>query len=94
MNPTVQMIVRRAVAACSSNRITTPIQRDVRSQLSAPRVAKQVRSHGDMMSGGYCIMVGVFLGLLYHRFKPPAKTLDEIWMEISPSEEGSSENMD
>ncbi|CAN6249285.1 unnamed protein product [Urochloa humidicola] len=93
MNPMVRSIVQRAVAGCS-RRITTNIQPEVRTQLSARRDARQVCSKVDsIMSGGGNIVLGVLLGLLYHQFKAPPKTADEIWMEIISSKGGSQENM-
>ncbi|CAN6200912.1 unnamed protein product [Urochloa humidicola] len=94
MNPMVRSIVQRAVAGCSRRRITTHIQPDVRTQLSALRDARQVCSKDDgIMSSEVSIVLGVFLGLLYHQFKAPPKTADEIWMEIISSKGSSQENM-
>ena len=89
MNSMTRSMVQRAVAAaCSRRGISTRMQRGARAQLRAPRDEarqKVCHQHAGEMSLGSSIRLGVLVGMLYHLFKPPEKTCNEIWMEICSS---------
>ncbi|CAL5049063.1 unnamed protein product [Urochloa decumbens] len=97
MHPLLRTVARRAALAATRRRgDTRAIQPEVRAHMRAPEEIVQFRPRSGLelfTIGWTSVMFGVLAAHIVRKFKPPPKTIEEMWLEAHAQKQGSEVNI-
>ncbi|CAN6193837.1 unnamed protein product [Urochloa humidicola] len=96
MHPLLRTVARRAALAASRRGDSVAIQPEVRGHMRAPEKIVQFRPRRGLelfTIGWTSVMFGALVAHIVHKFKPPPKTIEEMWLEAHVQKQGSEVNI-